>query len=77
MPVALTCRFGCCFALFKPAPQAKNWWILLEQTFMHLHALADSSQCVWIMEKTLEFSSTALPAPILYSSNDHPFNPLV
>jgi len=38
--------------------------ILLE--FYCPHGLADGNYCIWIREKTLEFSATVLPAPSPY-----------
>jgi len=35
------------------------------------HALADGNQCIWIREKTLEFSSTALPTLAPYRKQDN------
>jgi len=59
--------------LCKPATPTpvkfKNWRILLEQSFngtAGLQALADGNQRIRIRQKTLEFSSTVLPAPSSY-----------
>jgi len=41
--------------------------MLFEQSFFCPHAVADSNYRIRIREKMLEFSSTALPGPSLYT----------
>jgi len=54
-------------SVFAGTP-SQNCGILLEQILLPC-ALADSSYCIWIREKTLDFSSVVLLTLTLYRCN--------
>ena len=51
------------YVSWQVAPTVKNWRILLQQSFTARMPLLMATMCIRIRKKTLEFSSTVLPAP--------------